>query len=92
LDKYNIRGKRHGYRIAKILRFWLLHNGDDVAARVTSRDLWILARVTCDYLSIHMNPDDFLKLTLAKRDALFQEKVVVKDANEKESGEPIFLS
>jgi hypothetical protein len=98
LEEYDISGKRlitkkeHGYRIAEILRFRSLHTGDYVAARVTSRDLWILARVARDYSSIHMNPDDFLKLTLAKRDALFREKVVVKDADEKESGEPILLS
>jgi hypothetical protein len=63
-----------------------------VAARVTSQDLWVLARVAHDYPSIHMNLDDFLKLTLAKCDALMQEKVVVKDSDEKESGESIFLS
>jgi hypothetical protein len=77
LDNYNISGKRlitekeHGYWIAKFLPFRSLHNGDYVVARVTSRDLWILARVACDLPSIYMNPDDFLKLTLAKRDALF---------------------
>jgi hypothetical protein len=98
LDEYNISSKRlitkkeHGYQIAEILRFPSLHNGDYMAARVTSWDLWILARVAHDYPSIHMNSDDFLKLTLVKCDALFRVKVVVKDADEKESGEPIFLS
>jgi TolA-binding protein len=98
LEEHDVNGKRlftkkeHGYQIAEILRFRSLRGGDYVAARVSSRDLWILARVARDYPSINMNPNDFLKLTLAKRDGLFREKVVVKDAEEKESGEPIFVS
>lgn len=98
LEEYDTSGKRtvtkreHFFRIAEVLRFRALRRGDYVAARVSSRDLWILARVVRDYPSINMNPNEFLNLTLAKRDALFREKVAVKDAEEKESGETILVS
>ena len=90
--KRTVTKREHVFRIAELLRFRALRNGDYVAARVSSRDLWILARVVRDYPSIHMNPNEFLNLTLAKRDALFREKVAVKDAEEKESGETILVS
>jgi hypothetical protein len=98
LEEYDTSGKRTVtkrelfFRIAEVLRFRALRRGDYVAARVSSRDLWILARVVRDYPSINMNPNEFLKLTFAKRDALFREKVAVKDAEEKESGETILVS
>ena len=70
LSEHDASGKRlfskkeHLYRITEVLRFRTLRAGDYVAARVSSRDLWILARVVKDYPALNMSPDDFLNLTL----------------------------
>ena len=50
-------------RIAEVLRFRALRAGDYVAAKTSSRDLWILARVIQDYPAFNMDPNEFLKLT-----------------------------
>ena len=69
LSEFDATGKRifskkdHNLRIAEILRFRGLRAGDYVAARLSSRDLWILARVVHDYPPLSMNPAEFLKLT-----------------------------
>jgi len=78
--------KEHSFRIFEALRFRALSAGDFVAARVTSRDLWILARVQADFPSFAMTPDEFLQLSGARRDAHFREKVAIKDVEEKGSG------
>ena len=79
--------KEHHYRLFELLRFRPLRQGDFVAARLTSRDLWILAKVqNKDYPGIGMAPLDFLKLSGTRRDAVFREKVLVKDVEEKEDG------
>jgi hypothetical protein len=90
LSEFDDTGKRiyskkdHQNRVFEALRFRPLKQGDFVAARVTSRDLWILARVLKDYDGCSMGPNEFLLLTEAKRDALFRNKVIIKDVEEKE--------
>lgn len=75
-----VNKKEHNVRVFEILRFRGLRAGDFVAARTTSRDLWILARVLKDYPGIENTPPlDFLQLSEARRDALFREKVQIKD-------------
>ncbi|CAB9509276.1 expressed unknown protein [Seminavis robusta] len=76
--------KEHQFRIFEVTRFRALKEGDFVAARVSSRDLWILARVQADYPGFGMPPNDFLNLTEAKRDAHFKEKAAIKDVEDKE--------
>ena len=77
--------KEHHIRVFEILRFRALQQGDFVAARTTSRDLWILARVMKDYPGIdNMSPLEFLQLSETRRDSLFREKVQVKDVEEKD--------
>jgi hypothetical protein len=68
------------------MRFRALHQGDYVAAKVSSRDLWILARVMQDYPGFPGSPADFLSLTDQKREALFKDKVLIKDVEEKDPG------
>jgi SGF29 tudor-like domain len=75
-----VNKKEHHIRLFEMLRFRGLRVGDFVAARTTSRDLWILARVLKDYPGIDkMPPLEFLQLSVARRDALFREKVQIKD-------------
>lgn len=76
--------KEHNYRIFEILRFRGLRQGDFVAARTTSRDLWILARVLQNYPAVAMAPLEFLQLSDARRDSVFRDKVLVKDVEEKD--------
>ena len=78
--------KEHNYRLFEVLRFRALRQGDFVAARTTSRDLWILARVLKDYPGSDMTPLEFLNLSEARRDAMFREKVLVKDVEDKDHG------
>jgi hypothetical protein len=69
LSEHDATGKRiftkrqHYMRIAEVLRFRALRAGDYVAAKTSSRDLWILARVVQDYPACNMDPNEFLKLT-----------------------------
>jgi hypothetical protein len=69
LSEHDATGKRiftkrqHYMRIAEVLRFRALRAGDYVAAKTSSRDLWILARVIQDYPAFNMDPNEFLKLT-----------------------------
>jgi hypothetical protein len=96
LSEFDASGKRvhtkkeHNYRIFEVLRFRSLRQGDFVAARPSSRDLWILARVLKEYPgTTTVAPAEFLHLTDARRDALFREKVLVKDVEEiKDDGGP----
>lgn len=92
LSEFDESGKRifskkeHQHRIFEALRFRPLKQGDFVAARVTSRDLWILARVLQDYDGFSIAPNEFLRLKETKRDALFRGKVIIKDVEEKDEG------
>ena len=75
-----VNKKEHHVRLFEMLRFRGLRVGDFVAARTTSRDLWILAKVLKEYPGIEkMPPLEFLQLSVARRDALFREKVHIKD-------------
>lgn len=76
--------KEHNYRLFELLRFRPLRQGDFVAARLSSRDLWILARVLKDYPGTNMAPLEFLNLTGARRDAVFRDRVLLKDVEEKD--------
>jgi hypothetical protein len=74
-------------RVFEYLRFRSLKTGDFVAARLTSRDLWILATVQKDYnvsshTSTNLQPVEFLQLSEAKKSQLFKEKVVLKDVED----------
>ena len=78
--------KEHNFRLFEVIRFRALKSGDFVAARVSSRDLWILARVQRDFPGFSMPPSDFLKLSEARRDGHFREKVAIKDVEDSGSG------
>eukprot|EP00980_Cylindrotheca_fusiformis_P001141 scaffold319_cov97-Cylindrotheca_fusiformis.AAC.1 len=92
LPEFDSTGKRvctkkeHNFRLFELLRFRALRQGDFVAARLSSRELWILAKVLKDYPGHDMAPVEFLNLTDARRDAVFREKVLVRDVEEKDDG------
>lgn len=92
LSEFDATGKRllsrkdYSQRVFEVVRFRALRNGDHVAARLSSRDLWILARVTKDYPTVNIPAVEFLQLSVAKRDGLFRDKVFLRDVEDKESG------
>eukprot|EP00977_Amphora_coffeiformis_P001942 scaffold370_cov176-Amphora_coffeaeformis.AAC.19 len=92
LSEFDSTGKRllskkdFSQRIFEVVRFRTLRQGDHVAARLSSRDLWILARVTNDYPAVSMPAVEFLQLSAVRRDALFREKVILQDVEDKDSG------
>jgi hypothetical protein len=75
--------KEHMNRVFVVTRYRALRQGDFVAARVSSRDLWILARVVKDYPGPSVPPAEFLQLTDARRDQLFRDKVAIQDVEDK---------
>jgi SGF29 tudor-like domain len=77
--------KDYALILLEIGRFRTLKEGDYVAAKLSSRDLWILARVVKDYLTDCGPAAEFLMLSEAKRDALFAEKVMLKDVEDSQS-------
>lgn len=83
--------KEQLHRISQVLRFRALREGDLVAARPSSRDLWILAKVLKSYPGFTMAPDEFLQLSESKRDNLFREKVLIKDVEEKHDGSSVLV-
>jgi SGF29 tudor-like domain len=84
--------KEHQYRVFQLLRYRPLKQGDFCAARLSSRDLWILAKVVKDYPvgptspPHNLQPLEFLQLSDVKRDALFRDKVMLQDVEEGEDG------
>ncbi|GKY99958.1 hypothetical protein MPSEU_000949400 [Mayamaea pseudoterrestris] len=74
--------KEHSFRIAEFLRFRALRQGDLVAARLSSRDLWILARVVHDYPTHTLSPSEFFQITEAKRSQHFRDKVILQDVED----------
>eukprot|EP00934_Nitzschia_sp_Nitz4_P000333 Nitzschia sp. Nitz4//scaffold2_size372955//50269//51997//NITZ4_000368-RA/size372955-snap-gene-0.6-mRNA-1//1//CDS//3329546611//333//frame0 len=76
--------KDHNNRLFEVLRFRALRQGDFVAARTTSRDLWILAKVLKNYPGVDMAPLEFLQLSGTRRDAVFKGKVLVQDVEDKD--------
>jgi hypothetical protein len=87
-----LTGKKHSskkgnpHRLSDVIRFRALRQGDPVAARVTSRDLWILARVVKDYPGTNFSPIEFLRLSDSRREQLFKEKVLIQDVEEHDGG------
>jgi hypothetical protein len=92
LSEFDDSGKRlypkkeHNSRLFQVLRFRTLKQGDFVAARLSSRDLWILARVLKEYPNVLISPNDFLQLSESKRDAVFRDKVLIKDVEDAKEG------
>jgi hypothetical protein len=92
LSEFDDSGKRlypkkeHNSRLFQVLRFRALKQGDFVAARLSSRDLWILARVLKGYQGSPLSPNDFLQLSESKRDAVFRDKVLIKDVEDAKEG------
>ena len=77
--------KQQTNRYFEWLRFRPLKAGDFVAARLSSRDLWILATVVQDYPSHGLAPQEFLTLSQVRRDQLFKDnKVVIHDVEDKD--------
>lgn len=79
--------KEHLYRLSECIRYRALRKGDVVAARVSSRNLWIVATVTRDYPSADIPLLDFVRLTDVKREQLFKDKVHIRDVEDKHSNE-----
>lgn len=67
------------YRAFEVTRFRTLRKGDYVAARLDSRDLWILARVVTEYPKLDLPLVELFSMTEAKRDSLFKNKVLIQD-------------
>ena len=92
LSEFDAMGKRilskkdFTQRVFEIVRFRSLREGDHVAARLSSRDLWILARITKDYAGVNVPAVEFLQLSVTRRDSLFREKVYLRDVEDKDSG------
>jgi SGF29 tudor-like domain len=78
--------KGHPHRLSDVIRFRAFRQGDPVAARVTSRDLWILARVVKDYPGTNLTPIEFLRLSDSRREQIFKEKVLIQDVEEHDGG------
>lgn len=78
--------KGQSHRLSDVIRYRALRQGDPVAARVTSRDLWILARVMKDYPGTNLTPMEFLRLSDSRREQLFKEKVLIQDVEEHDGG------
>jgi len=88
-NKRTCTKKDYQYRTFQLLRYRDLKKGDFVAARLSSRDLWILAKVLKDYKTTSLtslytlSPVEFLTLSDARRDALFQkERVMLEDVED----------
>ena len=93
-DADEVTGKRQStkkgqsHRLSDVIRYRELRQGDPVAARVTSRDLWILARVVKEYSGTKLSPIEFLRLSDSRREQLFKEKVLIQDVEE-QNGEAV---
>lgn len=89
LPEFDSSGKRlctkkeHFHRLFECIRYRALTQGDVVAARVSSRNLWILARVLHNYPASNLPLLDFVRLPDLKREQLFKDKVLIKDVEDK---------
>jgi len=90
-NKRTCTKKEYQHRVFQLLRYRNLKQGDYCAARLSSRDLWILAKVLKEFKTTHvtslytLSPLEFLSLTDARRDALFQkEKVLLEDVEDQQ--------
>ena len=81
--KRKLTKKEVGYRSFNITRFRSLKAGDYVAARMASHELWILARVAKDWDALDVSHTELLKMSEAKREALFSNQMVyIQDIEE----------
>lgn len=76
--------KDYPRKLTELMRFRALRKGDPVAARLTSRDLWILARVVKDYPASNLPYSEFLRLSDTRRENMFKSKVLVQDVEGQE--------
>jgi len=90
-NKRTCTKKEYQNRIFQLVRYRDLRDGDFCAARLSSRDLWILAKVLKEYktntqTSLYtLKPLEFLSLSSSRRDAIFQkEKVLLEDVEDQE--------
>ena len=71
------------HRLFEVTRFRRLEEGDYVAAKISSQDLWILSRVSKPWEAMNLSPRQLLGLSEAKRDNLLsKEKVYIQDSDE----------
>lgn len=66
-------------RLFEATRFRTLHKGDYVAAKLDSRDLWILARVAKQWNAVEVPLKLLLDLSDSKKETLFTEKVLIQE-------------
>ena len=87
IPEFDSSGKRicskreHNNKILEVLQYRSLRQGDPVAAKVSSRDLWILARVLRDH-PVTASPVDLLEMHPSKRSQLFKETIMVMDVED----------
>ena len=83
--KKKMSRKEAAYKCFAMTRFRNLSEGDYVAARLTSRDLWILARVVQDWqCPPNFNALEYSSLSESKRETIFQQNpVYVRDVEDK---------
>ncbi|KAL7521856.1 hypothetical protein ACHAWX_006534 [Stephanocyclus meneghinianus] len=74
--------KEIGYRLFESTRYRTLEPGDFVAAKVSSQDLWILARVVKEWISPGLSYKQMKDMSEIKRDAILSEKVYIQDHDE----------
>jgi len=65
-------------RLFEATRFRTLNEGDYVAAKVNSQNLWILARVVQQWNEVKVPLKEILDMSDIKREALFNEKVFIQ--------------
>mmetsp|Transcript_23644 Transcript_23644/g.55931 ORF Transcript_23644/g.55931 Transcript_23644/m.55931 type:complete len:1353 (+) Transcript_23644:352-4410(+) len=71
------------HRLFEVTRFRRLEEGDFVAAKISSQDLWILSRVAKPWEAMNLSPRQLLGLSEAKRDNLLsKEKVHIRDSDD----------
>lgn len=83
--KKKMSRKEASYKCFAMTRFRNLSEGDYVAARLTSRDLWILARVVQDWqCPPNFNALEYSSLSESKRETIFQQNpVYIRDVEDK---------
>jgi len=97
LPEFDTNGRRtcskkdYSNRVFKLLRFRPLKVGDFCAARTSSRDLWILAKVLNDYptgyAQLAPTPLEFLQVSDKRRNAMFKDNsVLLEDVEDTGSG------
>ena len=79
-DDCNRLSKRElAHRLFEATRFRKLLQGDYVAAKIGSKDMWLLCRVVKPWEALPVPIMRMMELTAIKRDALFKEKVVLQE-------------